>query len=122
MAVVRYLVNDVDAVLAFYTEQLGFELEDRWGPPFAILKRGDLRMWLSGPGTSAARDMPDGRTPEPGGWNRVVVEVDDIDEAVARLKAAGMRFRNDIVRGPGGAQILAEDPSGNPVELFEASQ
>lgn len=122
MAVVRYLVTDVDPALAFYTQHLGFEVENRMGPPFAILKRGDLRMWLSGPGTSAARDMPDGRTPEPGGWNRVVVEVDDIEETVTRLKAAGLKFRNDIVRGPGGAQILAEDPSGNPVELFEASQ
>ncbi len=121
MAVVRYLVGDVDAALAFYTEHLGFEVQKRWGAPFAILQRGDLEMWLSGPASSAARDMPDGRSPAPGGWNRVVVEVDDIDEAVARLTAAGVKFRNDVVRGPGGAQILAEDPSGNPVELFEAA-
>ena len=120
MAVVRYLVSDVDAALAFYTEHLGFEVEQRFGPPFAILKRDDLRMWLSGPRSSAARDMPDGRSPAPGGWNRVVVEVDDIEEAGARLTKVGVAFRNDVVRGPGGAQILAEDPSGNPVELFEA--
>jgi catechol 2,3-dioxygenase-like lactoylglutathione lyase family enzyme len=120
MAVVRYLVHDVDAALAFYTEHFGFGVQQRWGPAFAILKRDDLQMWLSGPASSAARDMPDGRSPAPGGWNRVVVEVDDIDEAVARLTEAGVTLRNDVVRGPGGAQILAEDPSGNPVELFQA--
>ncbi len=119
MATIRYLVNDVDAALEFYTTWLGFELTERWGPPFAIVSKGDLQLWLSGPQTSAAKPMPDGRQPEPGGWNRLVIEVVDLETLVAELKAAGMKFRNEIIEGPGGKQILAEDPSGNPLELFQ---
>lgn len=119
MATIRYMVNDVDVALPFY-EALGFSLADRWGPPFAIVERGDLQIWLSGPGTSAAKPMPDGAKPAPGGWNRVVITVDDLDAAVAALSKAGARFRNQPISGPGGRQVLAEDPSGNPVELFEA--
>lgn len=121
MATIRYLVRDVDAVLPFY-EALGFTLSDRWGPPFAIVERGDLAVWLSGPGTSAAKPMADGAKPEPGGWNRIVIEVDDIDATVATLTAAGARFRNVPISGPGGKQVLVDDPSGNPVELFEAKK
>ena len=119
MATIRYLVNDVDAALEFYTTWLGFELTERWGPSFASVSKGDLQLWLSGPQTSAAKPMPDGRQPEPGGWNRLVIEVVDLETLVAELKAAGMKFRNEIIEGPGGKQILAEDPSGNPLELFQ---
>ena len=120
MPTVRYLVHDVDAVLPFYAA-LGFRQVDRWGPPFAILEREGLALWLAGPGTSAARPMPDGARPVPGGWNRIVIEVDDLDATIARLRGAGARFRNDPIQGPGGRQVLAEDPAGNPVELFEAT-
>ena len=113
------MVSDVDAVLPFY-DALGFTLADRWGPPFAIVERGDLQIWLSGPGTSASKPMPDGAKPVPGGWNRVVIAVDDLDATVAALKATGAKFRNEPISGPGGRQVLAEDPSGNPLELFEA--
>ena len=119
MATVRYLVNDVDAAIGFYTGHLGFELAERMGPPFAMVRRGDLTLWLSGRGTSAARPMPDGRVPEPGGWNRLVIEVDDIDLVVAGLRAEGITFRNDVLSGPGGKQVLVEDPAGNPIELFQ---
>jgi catechol 2,3-dioxygenase-like lactoylglutathione lyase family enzyme len=105
MANVRYLVNDVDAALAFYVGALGFELVERWGPPFAMVRRDDLTLWLS--------------EPVPGGWNRLVLAVDNLDATVAALRAAGTHFRNDAVSGPGGRQILVDDPSGNPVELFE---
>jgi catechol 2,3-dioxygenase-like lactoylglutathione lyase family enzyme len=118
MPVVRYLVNDVDAALPFY-KALGFKLADRWGPPFAIVKRKGLSIWLSGPGTSARKKLKNGSTPEPGGWNRLVIEVTDIDVVVAELQAQGARFRSKPVNGPGGKQVLVEDPSGNPVELFE---
>ena len=121
MARVRYLVDDVDKALPFYA-RLGFTLAERWGPPFAIVRRDDLELWLSGPGTSASRPMPDGARPEPGGWNRLVIAVDNLGATVAALKAEGHRFRNDIVSGPGGRQILAEDPAGNPLELFEPSR
>ena len=120
MAVVRYIVPDVDAAVGFYTELLGFELEQRFGPAFAIVTRADLSLWLSGPQSSAARPMPDGRSPEPGGWNRLVVEVDDLAGTVAGLQQAGVVFRNEIVDGPGGRQIVLDDPAGNPVEVFEA--
>jgi catechol 2,3-dioxygenase-like lactoylglutathione lyase family enzyme len=115
----RYIVDDVDTALSFYVDALGFELVQRMGPPFALIARDGLRLWLSGPGTSARRPMPDGREPEPGGWNRLVVEVEDIDAATSALRDAGATFRNEIISGPGGRQVLVEDPSGNPVELFE---
>lgn len=117
MAVVRYLVSDVDASVEFYG-RLGFTLERKF-PAIAMVRRDDLTLWLAGPDASAAIPMPDGRVPEPGGWNRLVLQVEDIGAAVAELRAAGVGFRNDVVTGPGGSQILAEDPSGNVVELFE---
>jgi len=119
MAAIRYLVKDVDRAIAFYTRYLGFKLQRQAGPAFATVSRDDLTLWLSGPQSSAARPMPDGRRPEPGGWNRLVLEVEDLPSRVAELKQAGIHFRNEIVVGPGGKQILAEDPDGNPVELFE---
>jgi catechol 2,3-dioxygenase-like lactoylglutathione lyase family enzyme len=118
MATVRYLVSDVDASIAFYAS-LGFELADRPGPPFAVMKLGDLKLWLSGPGSSAARVLPDGSQPRSGGWNRFVFEVEDIDAAMHELKAKGGRFRSEPIKGPGGRQVLCDDPSGNPIELFE---
>ena len=120
MATIRYLVRDVDEALAFY-EALGFEVSERWGPPFAMVARGDLTLWLSGPGSSAAKPLPGGRTPEPGGWNRLVIEVQSLETAMRDLQAYGIRFRSEPVQGPGGRQVLVEDPSGNPVELFEAA-
>jgi catechol 2,3-dioxygenase-like lactoylglutathione lyase family enzyme len=119
MAVVRYLVDDVDAAIAFYTNRLDFTMERQMGPAFAIVSRGDVSLWLSGPQSSAARPMPDGRRPEPGGWNRLVVVVENLEARVAELMQAGLSFRNEIVTGPGGKQILLEDTAGNPVELFE---
>jgi catechol 2,3-dioxygenase-like lactoylglutathione lyase family enzyme len=116
---VRYMVDDVDESIAFYTKHLGFELLTSASPAFADVKRGNLRLLLAGPQSSAGRPMPDGRTPGPGGWNRIHFVVDDIDAEVARLRDAGATFRNDIVTGPGGKQILLEDPSGNVVELFQ---
>jgi catechol 2,3-dioxygenase-like lactoylglutathione lyase family enzyme len=118
MVSVRYLVHDVDAAIAFYT-RIGFALHQQFGPAMAILARDDLTLWLAGPRASAAKPMPDGRTPEPGGWNRFVLQVTDLAALVATLRAQGVAFRNDIVEGPGGRQILCEDPSGNVVELFE---
>lgn len=118
---VRYIVDDVDAAIGFYAPLLGFDVEQHPAPGFASLVRGDLRLLLSaprGPG-GAAQQMPDGRTPAPGGWNRIQLEVDELPDRVERLRAAGATFRNDIVTGRGGRQILLEDPSGNPVELFE---
>jgi catechol 2,3-dioxygenase-like lactoylglutathione lyase family enzyme len=109
----------VDAAVGFYVDRLGFTLVQRMGPAFAIISRGDLSLWVSGPRTSAAQPMPDGRQPEPGGWNRLVIEVDAINDIVDELRASGLTFRNDFVTGPGGTQILVEDPSGNPVELFQ---
>jgi len=119
MATIRYLVHDVERSIAFYTQHLGFKLDQQMAPAFAKVSRGDLTLWLAGPRSSAARPMPDGRRPEPGGWNRLVLEVRDLPAHVAEMKQAGMRFRNEVVVGPGGKQILLEDPSGNPVELFE---
>jgi len=119
MATIRYLVREVEPSIDFYTRHLGFELVEQMGPAFAIVSRGDLNLWLSGSQTSAARPMPDGRKPEPGGWNRFVLEVEDIEALVASMKSAGILFRNEIITGPGGKQILAEDPSGNPIEIFE---
>ena len=116
---VRYLVDDVQAAIDFYTTHLGFTLGTAYLPAFADVRRGNLRLLLSGPASSAGRPMPDGRVPGPGGWNRIHLLVDDIEAEVARLRAAGLPFRNDIVKGPGGQQILLEDPSGNPIELFQ---
>jgi catechol 2,3-dioxygenase-like lactoylglutathione lyase family enzyme len=118
---VRYMVDDVDAAIDFYTSHLGFTLGWSAAPAFAEVRRGGLRLLLSGPASSAGRPMPDGRTPGPGGWNRIHLIVDDIAAEVARLRGAGLTFRNDIVSGPGGQQILVDDPSGNPVELFQSA-
>jgi catechol 2,3-dioxygenase-like lactoylglutathione lyase family enzyme len=120
MATVRYLVRDVERAETFYVEQLGFVVEQEMLPAFARIRRDDLTLWLAGPKSSAARPMPDGSQPEPGGWNRFVIEVDDLTAVVESLGSAGAVFRNDIVTGPGGRQILIEDPDGNPIELFEA--
>ena len=116
---VRYMVDDVDDAIAFYTKLLGFEILTSAAPAFADVKRGNLRLLLSGPTSSAGRPMSDGTKPGPGGWNRIHFIVDDIDTEVTRLRDAGAQFRNDIVEGPGGKQILLEDPSGNVVEIFE---
>ena len=119
MVSVRYMVDDVDAAVDFYTKHLGFTLRMSAAPAFADVARGRLRLLLSGPTSSAGRPMPDGAVPEPGGWNRIHLIVDDIAAEVDRLRAAGLTFRNDIVTGPGGQQILLEDPAGNVVELFQ---
>ena len=119
LAVVRYIVSDVDAAIAFYVGALGFTLERQFGPNMAIVTRDDATLWLAGPGASASQPMPDGTTPEPGGWSRLVLVVDDLDRLVDALRAGGARFRNDVVNGPGGRQILVDDPSGNCIELFE---
>ena len=119
MVSVRYMVDDVDEAIAFYTNVLGFELITHPAPPFADVKRGNLRLLLAGPQSSAGRPMPDGAKPGPGGWNRIHLIVDDLDTEVTRLRDAGAQFRNDIVEGPGGKQILLQDPSGNVVELFQ---
>jgi catechol 2,3-dioxygenase-like lactoylglutathione lyase family enzyme len=116
---VRYMVSDVEAAVDWYTQHLGFELLSNQAPPFADVRRGSLRLLLSGPTSSAARPMPDGQRPGPGGWNRIHLIVDDLPAEVARLRASGVQFRNDIVTGPGGSQILLVDPSGNVVELFQ---
>ena len=116
---VRYMVSDVEQSIDFYTTMLGFELLTSAAPAFADVKRGNLRLLLAGPKSSAGRPMPDGATPGPGGWNRIHFVVDDLATEVARLRDAGATFRNDVVEGPGGKQILVQDPSGNMVELFQ---
>ncbi len=117
---VRYIVNNVDEALPFYVEALGFVIDMHPAPGFAAISRGDLRLMLNQPGAGGAgASMPDGAVPAPGGWNRIQIEVDDLDAVVARLQGAGHRFRNEIVQGNGGRQILVEDPSGNPIELLE---
>jgi len=116
---VRYMVDDIDAAIAFYTTHLGFKLNMRVPPAFADVTRGDLRLLLSARTSSAGRAMPDGRLPVAGGWNRFQFIVDDIEAEVERLRAAGVKFRNDVIRGPGGAQVLIEDPAGNPIEIFQ---
>ena len=113
---VRYMVDDVENAVAFYTNHFGFELRSSAAPAFADVIRGHLRLLLSGPASSAGRPMPDGRTPQPGGWNRIHLIVEDLAGEVERLRAAGLTFRNDIVSGPGGQQILLDDPAGNPIE------
>jgi len=116
---VRYFVSNVDQSLAFY-EKLGFSLVERWGPPFAIVEKDGLQLWLSGPQTSASKPMLDGRVPGPGGWNRIVVSQANLLELYAELKEEGATFRNEPITGPGGTQVLLEDPDGNPIELFQA--
>ena len=116
---VRYMVDDVEGAVAFYTTHFDFRVRSSSPPAFADVVRGNLRLLLSGPKSSAGRPMPDGRTPQPGGWNRIHFIVDDITAEVDRLRSAGLAFRNDIVSGPGGRQILLEDPAGNPIELFQ---
>jgi catechol 2,3-dioxygenase-like lactoylglutathione lyase family enzyme len=119
---VRYMVDDVEAAIDFYTRHFGFSLISTAAPAFADVRRGALRLLLSGPTSSAGRPMPDGRKPGPGGWNRIHLIVQDIEAEVDRLRNAGLSFRNDIVTGPGGSQILLDDPSGNPVELFQPAR
>jgi catechol 2,3-dioxygenase-like lactoylglutathione lyase family enzyme len=116
---VRYMVDDVESAVAFYTTHFDFTVRTSFAPAFADVVRGNLRLLLSGPTSSAGRPMPDGRTPQPGGWNRIHFIVEDIGAEVERLRSAGLTFRNDIISGPGGRQILLEDPAGNPIELFE---
>jgi len=116
---VRYIVDDVEGAIAFYTGHLGFTLISKTLPAFADVKRGDLRLLLSGPTSSGGRPLPDGRRPTPGGWNRIHLIVDDLSTEIGRLRAAGVRFRSDVVTGPAGAQIVLDDPSGNPIELFQ---
>lgn len=122
MATVRYLVTDVERSIGFYTKALGFKLDQSMAPAFARVSGNGMTLWLAGPKSSAARPMPDGVRPAPGGWNRFVVEVEDLASRVAEMKRSGLRFRNDVVTGPGGKQILLEDPDGNVVELFEAAR
>ena len=119
LANVRYMVDDVQTAVDFYTTHLGFTLRSSAAPAFADVTRGNLRLLLSGPTSSAGRPMPDGRRPSPGGWNRIELVVDDLAAEVERLRAAGLTFRNKIVTGPGGSQILLDDPAGNPIELFQ---
>ena len=116
---VRYMVDDVNAAIDFYTKHFGFEVLSSAAPAFADVSRGNLRLLLSGPTSSAGRAMPDGAVPRPGGWNRIHFLVDDLAAEVERLRGAGVTFRNEIVIGPGGSQILIDDPSGNPIELFQ---
>ena len=116
---VRYMVDDVEAAIAFYTTHFGFKVISKTLPAFADVALGDLRLLLSGPTSSAGRPMPDGRRPTPGGWNRIHFVVDDIAADVERLRTAGVRFRNEIISGPGGQQVVLEDPAGNPIELFQ---
>jgi len=119
---VRYIVDDVDAALAFYTSNLGFTVLTDFSPAFADVVRGQLRLLLSGPTSSAGRALPDGRRPGSGGWNRIHLIVDDIDAEVARLRPAGVVFRSDVISGPGGKQVVFDDPSGNPIELFQPAR
>ena len=119
MAHVRYIVDDVQHAVDFYVSKLGFELDQQFGPAMAILTHGDLTLWVAGPKASASRVMQDGAKPSPGGWSRFVLTVDDLDSFVSKLKEDGVKFRNDIVEGPGGKQILCSDPAGNVVELFQ---
>jgi glyoxylase I family protein len=119
VAAVRYQIRNVDRAITFYTQVLDFKLERQAGPAFAMISRGRLQLILSGPGSSGARPMPDGRSQEPGGWNRIILYVDDLDGHIQKLKAASVRFRNTVEEGPGGKQVQIEDPDGNPIELHE---
>jgi predicted enzyme related to lactoylglutathione lyase len=120
MAQFRYIVTDVDAAIEFYTTLLGFSLKQQFGPAMAIVELGDLSLWLAGPLASASKPMPDGSVPKPGGWSRFVLSVEDLASLIGQLKDGKVTFRSDLIEGPGGKQILCEDPSGNVVELFEA--
>jgi catechol 2,3-dioxygenase-like lactoylglutathione lyase family enzyme len=120
MATVRYIVDDVEAAIAFYTEALGFSVRQQFGGAMAILARDDLTLWVAGPLASASKALPDGRRPGSGGWNRFVLEVADLPTLSAELRGRGVILRSDVIEGPGGRQLLCEDPSGNPIELFEA--
>ncbi len=120
MATVRCIVHDVPEAVRFYTSLLSFSVQEEWDPAMAIVARGDLSLWLAGPRASASRPMPDGRQPEPGGWSRIVIETEDIDSLVEKLRQQGAKFRNDIISGPGGRQTIVDDPSGNPIELFQS--
>ena len=117
----RYIVKDVESSVNFYTEALGFQVKQKF-PAMAIVYKDELTLWLAGPKASASIPMPDGRVPEPGGWNRFVLQVPNLESYVSQLKSRGVRFRNEIVTGPGGSQILAEDPSGNVIELFQPAE
>ena len=119
---IRYIVSDVDESIAFFVDALGFALERQFGPNMATLTRDDVTVWLAGPGASASQPMPDGTRPEPGGWSRLVLVVDDLDGLVDTLRARGARFRTEILKGPGGRQILVDDPSGICIELFEPAR
>ncbi len=121
MAQIRYIVDDVEASIAFYTQQLGFVLNQQFGPAMAIVQFEDIQLWLAGPSASASKPMPNGDKPEPGGWSRFVLPVSDIERKVAELRSNGVSFKNDVVSGPGGKQILCIDPSGNVIELFESA-
>jgi glyoxylase I family protein len=116
---VRYQVKDVERSIGFYTRNLDFKLKHQAGSVFASVSKGGLDIFLSGPGSSGSRPLPDGRQQEPGGWNRIVLSVDDLESVVTKMKEAGLRFRNEIETGPAGKQIQVEDPDGNPIELFE---
>jgi catechol 2,3-dioxygenase-like lactoylglutathione lyase family enzyme len=122
MVNVRYIVDDVEAAVTFYTTHLGFTRLSNAAPAFADVKLGELRLLLSGPTSSGGRALPDGRRPEAGGWNRIQLVVDDVAAEVDRLRRAGVRFRSDLVKGPGGTQIVLDDPSGNPIELFQPAR
>jgi glyoxylase I family protein len=119
---IRYQVKDVARSVAFYTERLGFELEHQQLPAFAAVSLGDVQIFLSGPGASGSRPMPNGKSQEPGGWNRIVLKVPDLQVCIAAFKSGGFHFRNDMETGPGGRQILIEDPDGNPIELFQPAE
>jgi glyoxylase I family protein len=119
---IRYQTKDVSRSVKFYTQQMGFKLEHQQLPAFAKVSIGDLAVFLSGPGSSGARPLPDGRTQEPGGWNRLVLQVKDLDDCIEEMKKAGIHFRNKMEVGPAGRQIQIEDPDGNPIELFEPAQ
>ena len=119
MAQVRYIVDDVEKAIEFYVNNLGFNLKQQFGPAMAILEKEDLKLWVAGPGASASKPMPDGTHPSPGGWSRFVLTVDNLDNLVSKMKKNGIKFKNDIVKGPGGKQILCLDPAGNIIELFQ---
>ena len=121
MAQFRYIVDDVEKSIEFYTDCFDFKLVEQYGPAMAILEKGDLQLWLAGPMASASKPMPDGTKPKPGGWSRIVVTIDNLDEKISKLREQGIDFKNEVTQGPGGKQILCCDPSGKIVELFQIS-